>query len=163
MLKVSRLFMYGLYMAFLLLVLSGCATIFAGTDQDVKFNSTPPAHVVVKGSNGQIVYEGQVPATVKLPKKYTYAVEVSLQGYQTQTVPITQSFNALYLGNILCGGLVGLIIDPITGAMWNLQPNEINITMKTAFNGNNRTYYVVFAALDDQGRVCTVAVPFARI
>ena len=145
------------------LVLGGCATILAGTDQSVTLNSTPAAHVVVKANSGQVVYEGQAPATVKLPKKYTYSVEITLEGYQKQTVPIMQSFNALYLVNILCGGLVGLIIDPITGAMWNLEPNEINITMKTAMNGTTRTYYVVFAALDDQGRVRTVAVPMSRI
>ena len=152
-----------LSIAFLVVALSGCATIFAGTDQSVTLNSTPAAHVVVKANTGQVLFEGQAPATVKLPKKNTYSVEVSLQGYQTQTVPITQSFNALYLANILCGGLVGLIIDPITGAMWNLEPNEINITMKTAMNGTTRTYYVVFAALDEQGRVRSVAVPMTRI
>jgi hypothetical protein len=145
------------------LVLGSCATILSGTDQKVTFNSTPAAHVVVKSNAGQVVYEGEAPATVKLPKKYTYSVEISLEGYQKQTVPITQSFNAIYLVNILCGGLVGLIIDPITGAMWNLEPNEINITMKTAMNGTTRSYYVVFAALDDQGRVRTVALPMSRI
>jgi hypothetical protein len=90
-------------------------------------------------------------------------VAVSLQGYQTQTLPIGHSFNAIYLGNILCGGLVGLVIDPITGAMWNLDPNELRITMQTAYNGGARTYFVAFAALDEQGVVRSVSVPMTRI
>ena len=46
-----------------------------------------------------------------------------------------QKFNAWYLGNILFGGIIGLVIDPITGAIYNLTPKQINaqLAQGTAF------------------------------
>jgi hypothetical protein len=35
-----------------------------------------------------------------------------------------------YFGNLLFGGLIGLlIVDPATGAMYKLEPNEINCNL----------------------------------
>jgi hypothetical protein len=34
-------------------------------------------------------------------------------------------------GNLLFGGSIGyLIVDPVTGAMWTLAPEDINVTLK---------------------------------
>lgn len=40
--------------------------------------------------------------------------------------------NGWYLaGNILLGGLIGwIIVDPITGGMWTLSPEEISLNLK---------------------------------
>jgi len=169
MLKATRFLAYGMSMAFLVLEVSGCASIVAGTSQDVSVSSTPPAQVVVKASDGKTVFEGHTPAKVNLPKKDKYTVEVSLEGYQTQTIPIKQSLNwaAACGGNAFCGGLilgpVFGVIDLVSGAAWNLEPNDIQIKMMTAYNGNTKTYYVVFVALDDQNKVRTAVMPMNKI
>jgi hypothetical protein len=52
----------------------------------------------------------------------TYSVQFEKEGYDGQSVLIDSKLDGWYVGNILFGGLVGLlIIDPATGAMWKLQ------------------------------------------
>lgn len=169
MLKTTRFLAYGMSMAFLVLVVSGCASIVAGTSQNVDVSSTPPAQIVIKASDGKTVFEGHTPAKVNLPKKFKYTVEVSLEGYQTQTIPINQSLNwaATLCGNALIGGLITApifaIIDMANGSAWNLAPNDIQIKMVAAYNGDTKTYYAVFVALDDQNKVRTAVVPMTKI
>ncbi|MCH5598514.1 hypothetical protein [Niabella ginsengisoli] len=55
---------------------------------------------------------------------------LKLEGYKTYETNLTKKFNAWYLGNIAIGGIIGLIIDPITGAMYKLTPSEINAEME---------------------------------
>jgi len=39
--------------------------------------------------------------------------------------------NGWYIGNLLFGGLIGLlIVDPLTGAMWTLDPKDINLILE---------------------------------
>ena len=57
----------------------------------------------------------------------TYNLEVSLDGYQTQVIPLKSSLNGgwYFAGNIVFGGFIGwLIVDPLTGGMWAFEtPN----------------------------------------
>jgi uncharacterized protein YceK len=51
-------------------LVSGCATIFTGTGAIVKVTAEPAAAIIViKSQTGQVFYQGEVPASVKLPKK----------------------------------------------------------------------------------------------
>jgi hypothetical protein len=46
-------------------------------------------------------------------------------------VPLTADIDGWYFGNLLFGGLIGiLIVDPATGAMWKL-PENVNKTWTT--------------------------------
>jgi hypothetical protein len=46
---------------------------------------------------------------------------VELQRVRKQNVDLKASMNPWYIGNIIFGGLIGLVIvDPLTGAMWTL-------------------------------------------
>jgi hypothetical protein len=72
---------------------------------------------------------------------------IKLEGYQTFETNLTKKFNAWYIGNILFGGLIGIIVDPITGAIYNLTPKEINAEMNkgTAFKVNKSEVYIAVA------------------
>ena len=48
-----------------------------------------------------------------------------MDGYRPYNITLRQTFNAWYLGNILFGGFVGLIIDHITGAIFTLTPDRV--------------------------------------
>ena len=70
----------------------GCATILTGSSALVSINSTPSsANVEITRSDGIVVGQGQTPMTVKLGKGKDYTVTISLDGYQTQTVPVLKS------------------------------------------------------------------------
>ena len=116
----------------LVLLTSSCATIVSGSKQNVKFQSNPSAATIFIDE----VEVGKTPFEIKLARKSEHQVMIKLEGYQTYQTALTKKFNAWFIGNIFLGGLIGLIIDPITGAIYNLTPNQINAQMQkgTAFN-----------------------------
>ncbi len=119
------------------LALSGCASIFSGTTQDVAIRATPGAKYVVTDSYGRKVASGETPGTVNLVRgagyfsPNAYRVNLSKPGYRNKTLEINPGMNAWYFGNILLGGIVGMVIvDPLTGAMYNLLPREIDADLE---------------------------------
>lgn len=108
--------------------ISGCASIVGKSQYPVAVSSTPSgATVVIKNKAGMEIYKAQTPTIVTLgssagffsPAKYT--LEFNKDGYQPSTASMNGSVSGWYLGNIIFGGLLGLlIVDPATGAMWKL-------------------------------------------
>lgn len=127
----------------LTLLLSSCATIVSGSRQKVKFSSNPSAATVLIDE----VEVGKTPFEMKLTRKSEHSVMIKLDGYQTYETKLTKKFNAWYIGNILFGGLIGIIVDPITGAIYNLSSNDINAQMNkgTAFKSNGKDIYIAVA------------------
>jgi len=111
---------------------AGCASIIGKSSYPVAIKSTPDGtHFVIKNHTGDAIHTGETPATVTLNsskgyfKKAEYTVTFTKEGFKEQTVPLTASLDGWYFGNILLGGLIGmLIVDPATGAMWKL-PNDV--------------------------------------
>lgn len=120
------LFMLGAAMA-----LGACATVTKGTDDTVKFESTPPgATVSFKEVSGRINQPGCVtPCTLEINRKFTYSVEIAKEGYQTYVQLLEPKLSgdgtAGMAGNILLGGVIGAAVDASTGAMNDLKPNPM--------------------------------------
>ena len=127
----------------LTLLMSSCATIVSGSKQNVKFSSNPTTATIFIDE----VEVGKTPFEIKLARKSEHSVMIKLEGYQTYETKLTKKFNAWYIGNILFGGLIGIIIDPITGAMYNLSPDQVSAQMNrgTAFRNNGKDVYVAVA------------------
>jgi hypothetical protein len=105
----------------------GCATIVSGSKQWMKIESTPSNAKV--SINGQSV--GTTPLSEKIKrKKDNVEITIKLEGYETYTTTLNREFNAWYLGNIVFGGLIGLIIDPVTGAIYKLSPDKIDANLE---------------------------------
>lgn len=112
----------------LIVTLSGCATIFNSSSQAVKVTSAPEgASVVIRNRAGDNVHSGTTPFTVTLFrgagyfKPETYLLTFVKDGFPTREVTITGSLSGWYFGNILFGGLIGMLaVDPVTGAMYAL-------------------------------------------
>ena len=119
--------------------MQGCATIIQGSDQTLSFKSVPElAKITVTNRAGEKIYTGQTPTTVTLKKgagyfkPENYQVSFSKDGYQTKTVNVTGSVNGWYVANIIFGGLIGLlIVDPMTGAMYKLSPEDVNTVLES--------------------------------
>jgi hypothetical protein len=116
----------------------GCASIVGDTSQNIGISSEPKsASVVITNEDGRSVFEGTTPATVNLDKGdgyfsgQSYMIRISKKGYESQTIPVTAQPNGWYIaGNFVFGGLIGwFIVDPATGAMWNLTPDEITASL----------------------------------
>lgn len=122
------------------LLLAGCASIIKGGDQQVQLKSEPSDArvVIVDAREGKEIHQGATPLTVTLKrgagyfKKARYRVSIEKPGYQKEEIAIEGSPGGWYIGgNLLFGGLIGyLIVDPATGAMWTLDPEDVMITLK---------------------------------
>lgn len=125
----------------------GCASIVTGNSQLIGINSNPDqAKITIKDEKNQIVYQGTTPTSVDLKKGdgyfhgKNYTVEIAKEGYSGQAVTIKSSVGGWYLlGNIVVGGLIGwFIVDPLTGAMWTLSPENINAGLQKSGNSLSR-------------------------
>ena len=130
------------------LLLSSCATIVSGSKQNIKFTSSPSSASIFIDE----VEVGKTPFEIKLARKSEHSVMIKLEGFKTYETKLTKKFNAWYIGNILFGGLIGVIVDPITGAIYNLSPSQINAEMNkgVAFKNNGKDIYIAITLNADQ-------------
>ena len=128
----------------LLLLGSGCASIVHGGARNLSVNTQPTGAkvAITKSGSGVAVHSGVTPLTVSLdPKRgffkgQSYNLKLELANYKTTEITIHSKLSGWYWGNIVFGGLIGmLIVDPATGAMWNLAPdkNAVSSIDKTGF------------------------------
>jgi hypothetical protein len=114
---------------------SGCASIVHGGPRNIVVNSQPTGAKVAisKFDTGEVVHGGTTPFTVSLSprrgffKGQSYDLRIELPGHRLANVTVRSEISGWYFGNILFGGLIGmLIVDPATGAMWNLTPQRVD-------------------------------------
>jgi uncharacterized protein YceK len=113
--------------------LSGCASIISGS-HPVSIQSTPSMlSFRILDENGSVVHTGTTPTLVTLDasdeffSKAHYKIEVSNEANEIVTRELTPSIDGWYWGNILAGGVIGmLIVDPATGAMYSL-PKAVSV------------------------------------
>ena len=103
-------------------VVAACASIMHGTSQQVGINSQPVGATVTVDS--QTV--GVTPVAAKLARKRTHRVTVTMQGYEPFAMVTTRKTSGWVWGNIVFGGLIGLIVDASTGGLYDVRPEEVN-------------------------------------
>jgi len=140
--------------------LSGCSSIVSKNSYPVVINSQPDAAPFkITNKSGQVVHSGNTPATVNLKSSAgyfsgeSYQVHLTKPGYRDRVFTLTSTIDGWYFGNLLAGGLIGmLIIDPITGSMWNL-PVRADISLyeerKSAQNINQQLQIKTLDSLSD--------------
>lgn len=113
-------------------LVSGCATVVNTTMQDVEISSTPAnAKVYV---DGQLV--GQAPLSHKLLRKENHTVRLELEGYNDHEMTLERSVSGWVWGNIVIGGLIGLVVDSVSGGIYKLTPGQVEAEMEpTAATG----------------------------
>ena len=130
------------FSALVALTMTGCATIISGTKQEVRITSYPSnAYVFDNGVN-----IGKTPFLANLVRRDSHIIRLELEGFYPYEVIMKKKLNAWYFGNILFGGLIGLVVDPITGAIHSLSPSEINNHFKeakTTLRDGNTTIHVI--------------------
>lgn len=116
----------------LVVVMSGCATLVGGgSSQAVTLEATPSeARYTIRSSSGIQMSSGSVPASITLPRKNEYQVDIALDGYETRTIAITKGTNGWIWGNLVFGWIVGFIVDFATGSAYKLEPAVVNVTLE---------------------------------
>jgi hypothetical protein len=117
--------------------LSGCATIVHNGPRQISVASTPPgAKVSIYDRSNNLVQVSSTPFLATLPTKFAYfkgqdyRLVFELPAHASVEVHLESKVSGWYFGNLLFGGLLGMVIvDPSTGAMFNLTPDKINQTL----------------------------------
>ena len=108
---------------------SGCATVTRGRYQAWTVDSTPSG-AVVSLSNGE---RCETPCTLKLRRKYPFAVHVCKSGYHAVNTMVQSQVSgagaAGLAGNVLLGGVIGAGVDVGTGAAKELKPNPLTVQL----------------------------------
>lgn len=112
-------------------VLSSCASVSRGSKEDFTISTDPPG-VEARFSDG---FSCTTPCSMKRKHKTKFIITLVQPGYNTVDVYIDSraskgGVSAATAGNILIGGLVGLGVDAITGAMRKLAPNPVHVVME---------------------------------
>jgi hypothetical protein len=112
-------------------VISGCATITRGSKDFFEIESEPTG-ASVELSNG---LSCTTPCAMELPRKHPFTATFSLEGYKPLTVEVVPkqagAGTAGMAGNVIFGGLVGVVADATSGAMKDLYPNPLIAKLAT--------------------------------
>jgi hypothetical protein len=108
-------------------IAAGCATILVGPKQSVTISSTPAgARALVLPENIEVV----TPADVNLSRKRSHTVRCELPGYRTTSEYIDPLPGGAAYGNIVLGGIIGMLIDINSGAAFSLRPDPVEIVLE---------------------------------
>ena len=111
-----------------LLFTQACGTIMQGTTQQVGISSNPSnASVTINGQN-----HGNTPMIIELKRKDSHMVRIQLDGYQPYETNLTRSTSGWVWGNIVFGGLIGLVVDASAGGMYKLTPEQIDSELRSS-------------------------------
>jgi hypothetical protein len=135
---VSRL--SALILTLIAFATTGCATIVHSGPRAIPIASTPPgAKVAIYDRSEAMISTHTTPFVASLSPRYgyfkgqQYRLVFEMPGYAPAEVKLGSSVSGWYFGNLLIGGLLGmLVIDPITGAMYNLTPERIEQSLSPA-------------------------------
>jgi hypothetical protein len=119
------------------LFLTGCASILDGGPKTVQINSNPEgAKVTISNREGKEICVQTTPATISLKRSsgffegedYTFHFEEA--GYYPYETHVQSTLDGWYVGNVVFGGLIGLlIVDPATGDVFTLSPRKVSCNL----------------------------------
>lgn len=147
--------------------MSGCASIVSDSSYPISLKSAPDtANFTITNRSGAVVHSGVTPSVVTLKanagyfKGERYLITFKKEGFGEKTFTLTSSLDGWYWGNILFGGLIGmLIVDPATGAMYKLpQDVSINLDANTTASNNQILTIASFDSLTEEQKAKLVKV-----
>jgi len=120
-----------LILGVLSLALAGCSFLTEGVRQNISVNTTPAGADCTFIRGGQKIAEiNPTPGSAIIRKaKFDITVECEKEGYQKATMLNKSDVAAASFGNILIGGVAGVITDVATGASNKYDP-KMDITLQ---------------------------------
>lgn len=103
----------------------GCATLRHGHDQPVRIDSEPAgAQVEVDGEP-----VGHTPCVVALARAHNHTVRVTADGRQPAGVTLYRNLSPWAWANVANLALPGMLVDAATGALYDLTPDAVHLTL----------------------------------
>jgi hypothetical protein len=140
-----------LILLFVLPFIVSCASIVSRSSWPYYVESDPAnATITIENKKGREIFKGKTPTVVRLKSgsgyfgKESYVIRYSKPGYEEKKVNVECKLNGWYLGNLLIGGAIGLlIVDPATGAMYRVEGKGTRTTLNPTEAAHTRTLKIV--------------------
>lgn len=132
-----KIILKSLFIVGIALLMSNCATIVSKSVYPLRIDTNPEdAKITITNRFNLNIFEGKAPASLMLnassgffqPEMYT--IKIEKDGYAPRTISIKAEMDGWFCGNILAGGLIGIVIDAASGAMYKIEPNIYNVTLQ---------------------------------
>lgn len=105
---------------------TGCATIMAGGPDKIPVTSTPSGAKVYVDSQPV----GQTPTVVVLDRERSQGnIRVEAPGYEPTVLTRSKSINGWFWANICIGGVVGIVVDLVTGDIKRFDDTPVHIML----------------------------------
>ena len=125
--------------------LGACATVVDGNSQNIAIASTPVEGANCTLTNSVGTYYALTPAPVHVSKSsHRLEVDCRKAGYRDATAHLNSNFDGWTVGNVLIGGLVGVAVDGMSGAMFKY-PKTFRIAMTPSMAPIARATYRTIA------------------
>jgi hypothetical protein len=110
---------------------AACATVTRGTNQAWSVETTPGGAAVSTTNGFQC---DSTPCTFRMPRRSEFDVTFTKPGYRTVTTHVTTQVSgagaAGMAGNVIVGGIIGGVVDVASGAMLEIRPNPLQVTLE---------------------------------
>ena len=134
----------------LLTFLVSCSSIFNGSKDEVTINSNPiEAEITIDGMK-----MGVTPKTVELKRGKIHVIEIRKSGFESYKIATSNSIAGWFWGNLLCGGVIGMVIDLATGNAYDVDPDVIDVTLNKGTGMLEKYYHENFTGIqlkDERG------------
>ena len=113
----------------------------------ISISSNPSgADIVINDQN-----KGKTPVIVNLKRDLDYTVKIALPGYMPYELNLVSKVDGWIIGNIVFGGLIGLIVDAASGGMYKLTPDQVHAELRKGdvyIQKGNNIYIAVVMKVD---------------
>jgi hypothetical protein len=111
----------------IVLVFSGCATLFKGDSSKLGLTSNPQGAVVY--ANGAEICSS-TPCSVKLKSGNSLNLLFKKDGFKDKTILVNNKVGAIWVILDILGGLIPVIIDAATGAWYEFDMDMATVTLE---------------------------------
>lgn len=104
---------------------SGCATIVNGRTQKVTVQTEPSGATASVAGVGSFT----TPAVIPLDRDTDHVITFTKAGFHDRSVTLKRRLSGWAFGNIIFGGIIGIVIDAATGDWWYFDPETFIMNM----------------------------------
>jgi hypothetical protein len=135
------------------MLLSACGAILHGPRQTIDVQSSPEgARVETSPATGTYT----TPSTLNLERKNSYVLTFTAPGYNPSTFNLHNGLGTgTVIADVLLTGLIGVVVDGMTGSWYGLEPETANVTLTRATTGGSgpAEIHIQLREADGKGRV----------
>lgn len=118
------------FLPLLFLLPAACASVTSGVTQSIDVATDPPGAACVLSRNGaELGRVAPTPGSLTIGKSArAIQVDCTREGHEPATATVESGFQPMTAGNILVGGVIGVVVDAGTGAM-HRYPGSVSLPL----------------------------------